>query len=71
MRVAEGLVVDLLPDTVVREAYRLMLWLRDRGVGWVLQDGRQAFRVGGGLRFWGGLIMEAVGGGQGLSGHCP
>jgi tricarballylate dehydrogenase len=67
MRVSEGLADDLLTDTVVRQAYPTMLWLRERGVRWVLQYGRQAFTVDGVLRFWGGLITEAVGGGAGLS----
>jgi tricarballylate dehydrogenase len=65
MRVSEGLADDLLTDTVVRQAYPTMLWLRERGVRWVLQYGRQAFTVEGVLRFWGGLITEAVGGGRG------
>ena len=67
MRVSEGLADDLLTDTVVRQAYPTMLWLRERGLRWVLQYGRQAFTVEGVLRFWGGLITEAVGGGAGLS----
>jgi len=44
-----------------------MLWLRERGLRWVLQYGRQAYAVGGVRKFWGGLITEAVGGGKGLS----
>jgi tricarballylate dehydrogenase len=67
MRVSEGLADDALTDTVVRQAYPTMLWLRERGVRWMLQYGRQAFTVDGVLRFWGGLITEAVGGGAGLS----
>jgi tricarballylate dehydrogenase len=67
MRVSEGLADDALTDVVVREAYPTMLWMRDHGVRWVLQYGRQAFTVDGVLRFWGGLITEAVGGGAGLS----
>ena len=44
-----------------------MRWLKDQGVPWILAYGRQAFRHEGILRFWGGLIVEAVGGGKGLS----
>src|SRR5439155_6742690 len=62
-----GLADDALVDTVVSGAFPTMLWMRDRGVPWVLQHGRQAFEVGGVRRFWGGLISEAVGGGKGLS----
>ena len=46
---------------------RRCCWMRDAGVRWVLQYGRQAFESGGVRRFWGGLITEAVGGGKGLS----
>jgi succinate dehydrogenase/fumarate reductase flavoprotein subunit len=47
MRVSENLADDLLTDTIVRQAYPTMLWLRERGVRWVLQYGRQAFTVDG------------------------
>jgi tricarballylate dehydrogenase len=67
MRVSEGLADDALVDLVVRRALPTMLWMRDGGVRWVLQYGRQAYDAGGVRRFWGGLIVEAVGGGKGLS----
>lgn len=67
MRVSEGLADDALTDIVVSDAYSTVLWLRDLGVRWELQYGRQAFSVDGVRRFWGGLITEAVGGGPGLS----
>ncbi len=67
MRMSGGLADDALVDLVVRDAFPTMLWMRDRGVRWVLQHGRQAFDVGGVRKFWGGLISEAVGGGKGLS----
>src|SRR5437870_4578735 len=67
MRVSEGLADDALVDAVVNGAFPTMLWMRDRGVPWVLQHGRQAFEVAGIRRFWAGLISEAVGGGKGLS----
>src|SRR5439155_420553 len=41
-------------------------WMRDRGVRWIPMFGRQAYKVGGRFRFWGGLVLEAVGGGPGL-----
>jgi tricarballylate dehydrogenase len=40
--------------------------MRDRGVRWIPMFGRQAYKVGGKFRFWGGLVLEAVGGGPGL-----
>lgn len=67
MRVTEGLADTRLAETLVNESYPTMRWLADQGLRWVLLYGRQAYRVGGILRFWGGLIIEAVGGGKGLS----
>ncbi|MBI4499134.1 MAG: FAD-dependent tricarballylate dehydrogenase TcuA [Chloroflexi bacterium] len=67
LRVTEGLTDPDLMEVLVSQAYPTMRWLRERGVRWILAYGRQAFRVEGKLRFWGGLIVEAVGGGQGLS----
>lgn len=67
MRVSEGLADDALTDLVVRNAFPTALWMRDKGIRWVLQYGRQSFETGGVRRFWGGLITEAVGGGRGLS----
>src|SRR3954451_10415549 len=44
-----------------------MLWMRQRGVRWLLAMGRQSYKVGDKFQFFGTLILEAVGGGQGLS----
>jgi tricarballylate dehydrogenase len=66
-RVTDGLVDDRLADRLVGESLSTMEWLRDAGVDWVLMYGRQANEVDGKLVFYGGLIMEAVGGGKGLS----
>ena len=65
--VSDGLIQDGLADTLVREAEPTMRWLREQGGRWVLMAGRQAYEVGGKLVFFGGLIVEAVGGGAGLS----
>ena len=43
-----------------------MKWLRDHKVRFVPIYGRQAFKVDGKFKFWGGMIVESVGGGQGL-----
>lgn len=67
MRVTEGLSDPGLAETLVSEAYPTMNWLRERGLRWVLMYGRQAFKVGELTRFWGGLIVEAVGAGKGLA----
>ena len=65
--VSDGLIQDGLADTLVREAEPTMRWLREQGGRWVLMAGRQAYEVDGKLVFFGGLIVEAVGGGAGLS----
>lgn len=67
MRVTEGLSDPALAETLVAGAYPAMEWLRQRGMRWVLMFGRQAFKVGEVTRFWGGLIVEAIGAGKGLS----
>ena len=40
--------------------------MRKRGVRFTAAWGRQAFKIGGKFKFWGGLTVEAVGGGPGL-----
>ncbi len=67
MRVTDGRADPALLDVLVGGAFPAMLWMRERGVHWVLMYGRQAFEVEGRRRFWGGLVVEAVGGGPGLS----
>ena len=67
MRVTEGLADAGLVDHLIAEARPTVLWLREQGLRWVLMYGRQAYRVDGKLRFWGGMITEAVGAGKGLS----
>ncbi len=67
MRVTEGLSDSQLVQTLVSQSLPTMRWLAEQGVPWILAYGRQAFRHEGVLRFWGGLVVEAVGGGKGLS----
>jgi len=52
--------------TLIRNSLPTMQWLRSKGVRWNLAYGRQAFKVKEKFRFWGGLVVEAVGGGPGL-----
>ena len=40
--------------------------MADHGIRFAPAYGRQAFKVGDMLRFWGGLTIEASGGGPGL-----
>jgi tricarballylate dehydrogenase len=66
-RVSESRADAGLTGVLVDQAYPTILWMRERGVQWMLLYGRQAFEVDGKRRFWGGLVIEAVGGGSGLS----
>jgi len=67
VRVSDGQADEDLVGALVENAFPTMLWLRERGLRWVLMYGRQSFAMDGVRRFWGGLIVEAVGGGEGLS----
>ena len=67
MRVTEGLADEELADVLVRGSFPTMEWLRDQGMRFIPLWGRQAFKEGDKYRFWGGLILEAVGAGAGLS----
>ena len=67
MRVTEGLSDPNLLNTLTTQSFPTMLWMGQKGVPWILAYGRQAFEQDGKLRFWGGLVVESVGGGKGLS----
>ena len=68
LRITEYLTDGDLALTLIRESFPTMEWLRDKGVRWTLAFGRQAFRIKDKFRFWGGLVVEAVGAGPGLVG---
>lgn len=55
-----------LADVLVGRSFETLAWMRDKGVRFAPIYGRQAFLVDGRFTFWGGLTIEAVGGGQGL-----
>ena len=55
-----------LCELLVTRSKSTMLWMRDKGVRFVPIWGRQAYRIGGKFKFWGGLTVEAWGGGPGL-----
>ena len=67
MRVTEGLSDPELADVLVSRSYDTMRWLQSQGARLVPLWSRQAFKVGDVYRFWGGLVLETVGGGKGLS----
>ena len=55
-----------LVELLVTHSFAALNWLRGKGVRFIPIYGRQAFKVGGRFTFWGGLTVEAVGGGPGL-----
>ena len=67
MRVTAGLSDPELAQVLVSQSHPTLVWLRQKGVRFVLSFGRQAFKVGDKYRFWGGLVVESVGAGKGLS----
>ena len=55
-----------LADRLVNDSYSTLKWMRGHGVRFLPLYGRQSFEVDGRVRFWGGLTIEAWGGGPGL-----
>ncbi|MEC9347384.1 MAG: FAD-dependent tricarballylate dehydrogenase TcuA [Pseudomonadota bacterium] len=55
-----------LCELLVRRSKDTMVWMRRNGVRFVPIYGRQAFKIDGRFKFWGGLTVEAWGGGEGL-----
>ena len=65
-RVTEYRTDPELAGTLVEQSLPTLLWMAERGVRFVPIYGRQAFKVDGKFTFWGGLTVEASGGGPGL-----
>jgi len=55
-----------LCEQLVMNSFETMKWLKDKGLRFQPIYGRQAFKVDGRFKFWGGLTIEAWGGGPGL-----
>lgn len=55
-----------LTEMLITRSFETMVWLREKGVRFAPMYGRQAFKIGEKFRFWGGLTVEASGGGPGL-----
>jgi tricarballylate dehydrogenase len=55
-----------LAETLVKGSYPTMAWMRDHGIRFAPAYGRQAFDHEGRFRFWGGAVLEVVGGGPAL-----
>ena len=65
-RVTQARTDPELCERLVRRSAETLLWMRANGVRFAPIWGRQAFKVDGRFRFWGGLTVEASGGGPGL-----
>jgi len=55
-----------LTEILVKRSLDTLVWMRSKGMRFTAAWGRQAFNIGGKFKFWGGLTVEAVGGGPGL-----
>ena len=55
-----------LVEVMVRNSRDTLRWMRQQGVRFQPIWGRQAFKIDGKFKFWGGLTVEAWGGGPGL-----
>ena len=65
-RVTEYRTDPELCELLVTRSRPTLRWMQGRGVRFMPIWGRQAYRVGGRFKFWGGLTVEAWGGGPGL-----
>jgi tricarballylate dehydrogenase len=55
-----------LVEILVSRSHETLQWMAGKGIRFAPAYGRQAFKVDGRFRFWGGLTVEVVGGGPGL-----
>src|SRR5260221_3260080 len=65
-RVTEYRAAPDMVELLVKRSRPTVLWMRAKGVRFEPILGRQAFKVDGRFKFWGGLTVEASGGGPGL-----
>ena len=65
-RVTEGQTDDTLSELLVGRSRDTMSWMRRKRVRFIPMFGRQSFKVEGKHHFYGGVNIEAVGGGWGL-----
>ncbi|MEE8396078.1 MAG: FAD-dependent tricarballylate dehydrogenase TcuA [bacterium] len=55
-----------LCEVMVTKSFDTYRWMRGKGVKFAPIYGRQAFKVDGKFKFWGGIAVEIWGGGEGL-----
>jgi tricarballylate dehydrogenase len=66
MRLTENRSDPDLAHHLVSRSRPTVVWMKSQGVRWILMLSRQSYNVAGRHHFWGGLAVEAVGGGPGL-----
>lgn len=66
MRVTDGRSDPDLAEVLVNDSLETAQWLATKGIRWGLLGDRQSFVVDGRRRYWGNLILGAIGGGRGL-----
>jgi len=66
MRVTEGNTDEELATLLIGRSRETMRWMRGHSVRFIPMFGRQSYKVGGKHHFYGGVNVEAVGGGWGL-----
>jgi tricarballylate dehydrogenase len=65
-RVTQYFIDPDLAEVLVHNSAPTVAWLRDRGIRFLPNYGRQAYNVGGRFKFFGGVVLFANGGGPGL-----
>ena len=55
-----------LAEIIVHQSTDTVHWMRERGIRFLPNYGRQAYNVGGRFKFFGGVVIFANGGGRGL-----
>ena len=66
MRLTENRSDPDLAHHLVTRSKPTIIWMRRQGLRWILMFGRQSYKVDDRHHFWGGIAVEAVGGGPGL-----
>ncbi|EED15909.1 conserved hypothetical protein [Talaromyces stipitatus ATCC 10500] len=65
-RICQGRSDPTLSKVLVEESFPAIQWLKQNGIRFQLSFNRQAYEVGGRLKFWGGLALKTEDGGKGL-----
>ncbi|KAH8670791.1 FAD binding domain-containing protein [Xylariales sp. PMI_506] len=65
-RVTDGRYDRILGETLINESNATIKWLAHHGVRFQLSFNRQAYKVNGRYKFWGGMCLKTEDGGKGL-----